>query len=99
MLTDLDAVRFSGNTLDVVIVQVISWLYACCSADKKELALPAGVTAGLVAMMAHPLYAEASVTPSLKNLLNSVVAGALVLGLILGAVTVVSNFDPVSRKW
>lgn len=58
----------------------------------------AGVTVGMGAMMAHPLVAEAAVTPSLKNLLNSVVAGGLVLGAIAVAVSAVSSFDPVNRK-
>jgi len=48
--------------------------------------------------MANPLVAEAAVTPSLSNLLKSVVAGATILGAIIGAITVVSQFDPVSRK-
>lgn len=58
----------------------------------------AGISAGVAAMLANPLVAEAAVTPSLKNLLNSVVAGGVVLGLIAAAVTAVSSFDPVSRK-
>lgn len=48
--------------------------------------------------MANPLVAEAAVTPSLKNLLNSVIAGGVVLGAIAGAVSAVSAFDPVNRK-
>jgi hypothetical protein len=48
--------------------------------------------------MANPLVAEAaSVTPSLRNFLYSLVAGATVLGAIALAVTAVSNFDPVKR--
>jgi hypothetical protein len=49
-------------------------------------------------MMANPLVAEAAVSPSLKNLLTSVVAGAVVLAGIAGAVTAVSSFDQISRK-
>ena len=49
-------------------------------------------------MMMHPLVAEAAVTPSLKNLLNSVVAGGVVLGGIAAAVSAVSSFDTISRK-
>jgi len=48
--------------------------------------------------MVNPLVAEAAVTPSLKNLLLSVVAGGTVLAVIAGAVTVVSNFDSIARK-
>lgn len=44
-----------------------------------------------------PLSAHAEVTPSLANLLNSVVAGGVVLAAIAGAVIAVSQFDPVSR--
>ena len=65
---------------------------APCSAQKKQQEqLVAGVTVGVAAMMAHPLVAEAAVTPSLKNLLNSLVAGGLVLGAIVLAITGVSN--------
>eukprot|EP01024_Parvocaulis_polyphysoides_P072018 TRINITY_DN902_c1_g1_i3.p3 TRINITY_DN902_c1_g1~~TRINITY_DN902_c1_g1_i3.p3 ORF type:complete len:185 (-),score=32.90 TRINITY_DN902_c1_g1_i3:325-813(-) len=60
--------------------------------------LPVGVTAGLVGMMSSPLVAEAAVTPSLKNLLYSVLAGAVVVGAIAGAVSFVSSFDPVNRR-
>ena len=69
----------------------------CCSKQEQQLALPVGVTAGLAAVLANPLVAEAGVTPSLKNLLFSVVAGATVLGLIAAAVTGVSSFDPLKR--
>jgi hypothetical protein len=48
--------------------------------------------------MANPLVAEAStVTPSLRNFLYSLIAGATVLGALGLAVTAVSNFDPVKR--
>jgi hypothetical protein len=67
--------------------------------EKKDVEkVMAGVTVGVGAMMAHPLVAEAAVTPSLKNLLNSVVAGGLVLGTIALAISTVSSFDPVNRK-
>ena len=55
--------------------------------QQQQLALPAGLVAGAGAMLAHPLVAEAGVTPSLKNLLFSVVAGGFVLSAIAIAVT------------
>ncbi|KAA8523297.1 hypothetical protein F0562_009720 [Nyssa sinensis] len=36
--------------------------------------------------------------PSLKNFLLSIVSGGVVLGVIVGAVIGVSNFDPVKRS-
>jgi hypothetical protein len=70
------------------------------SAERKQLSLqvPAAVTAAAGAMLASPLAASAEVTPSLKNLINSVVAGGVVLVAIVVAVTAVSGFDPVTRK-
>lgn len=64
---------------------------------KQQLALPAGVTAGIATMMAHPLAVEAAVTPSLKNLLGSVAAGGAVLAAIFVAITTIANFDPLTR--
>eukprot|EP00199_Chlamydomonas_sp_CCMP681_P003767 CAMPEP_0119103608 /NCGR_PEP_ID=MMETSP1180-20130426/2013_1 /TAXON_ID=3052 ORGANISM="Chlamydomonas cf sp, Strain CCMP681" /NCGR_SAMPLE_ID=MMETSP1180 /ASSEMBLY_ACC=CAM_ASM_000741 /LENGTH=106 /DNA_ID=CAMNT_0007088159 /DNA_START=57 /DNA_END=377 /DNA_ORIENTATION=+ len=61
-------------------------------------ALPAAIVVGAASMMASPLMAQAAVTPSLRNFLYSLLAGATVLAGIAGAVTVVSNFDPVSRE-
>lgn len=58
----------------------------------------AGVTVGVGAMMANPLVAEAAVTPSLKNLLNSLVAGGVVLGGIATAVSAVSSFDKIRKE-
>eukprot|EP00983_Pelagomonas_calceolata_P037882 1136567-Pelagomonas_calceolata.AAC.3 len=60
---------------------------------KQLQALQAGVIASAGAALANPMVAEASVTPSLKNFLLSLVAGATVLAAIAGAVTAVSNFD------
>ena len=58
----------------------------------------AAVTVTAATALTHPLAAEAAVTPSLKNLLQSVVAGGVVLGGLLGAVSLVAQFDPVNRK-
>ena len=52
--------------------------------------MAAGVTAAAVAVLAHPLAAEAAATPSLNNLIGSVVAGGVVLAAIAGAITAVS---------
>lgn len=35
--------------------------------------------------------------PSIQALLNSVVSGAVVVAIIFGALTLVANFDPVTR--
>ena len=72
-------------------------LCVCCSAQKQSVALPAAVVAATGAALAHPLVAEAAVTPSLQNFLYSLVAGATVLGAIALAITAVSNFDRVQR--
>lgn len=70
---------------------------ALCSAQKDVEKIMAGVTVGVGAMMVHPLVAEAAVTPSLKNLLNSLVAGGVVLGSIAVAISAVSNFDQIRK--
>jgi hypothetical protein len=44
----------------------------------------------------HPAPAPAR-DPYPRNFIYSLVAGAAVLGLIAGAITAVSNFDPVKR--
>ncbi|GLT30395.1 hypothetical protein SLA2020_051960 [Shorea laevis] len=41
--------------------------------------------------------AESELSASLKNFLLSIVAGDIVLGVIVGAVIGVANFDPVKR--
>ncbi|MCO5571302.1 hypothetical protein L7F22_025040 [Adiantum nelumboides] len=72
------------------------------SADGKKvisLAAPAALAVLVAAII--PDIAEAvtpGVSPSLKNLLLSVVAGGVVLVAIGGAVAAVSTFDPVKRK-
>merc|ERR1711959_739240 len=65
-----------------------------CAAHKH---LANTIITSSLASMVLPLTAQAGVTPSLKNLLNSVVAGGLVLAAIVSAVVTVSNFDPVDR--
>lgn len=60
--------------------------------------MQAALVSGAAAALASPLAAEAAtVTPSLKNFLLSLVAGATVLAAIAAGVTAVSSFDPVNR--
>jgi len=98
---------FSGVIGFSIVVVVVFFLTSSTStsfslpnnsADRKALEIPAAVTAAAGAMLASPLAAYAEVTPSLKNLINSVIAGGVVLVAIVGAVTAVSGFDPVTRK-
>lgn len=69
-------------------------------ASLKEKAITGLTAAALTASMVIPELAEAAdsgVSPSLKNFLLSIVAGGVVLGVIVGAVVSVANFDPVKR--
>ena len=67
-------------------------------ASLKEKAVSGLTAAALTAAMVVPDVAEAAqLTPSLKNFLLSIVAGGVVLGVLLGAVIAVANFDPVKR--
>ncbi|CAI9100689.1 OLC1v1037844C1 [Oldenlandia corymbosa var. corymbosa] len=70
------------------------------SSSFKEQAVTGLTAAALTASMMVPDVAQAAdgVTPSLKNFLLSIGAGGAVLGLILGAIIAVSNFDPVKRS-
>ena len=65
-------------------------------AEKRGHQLEAAAVAAAVAL--QPLAAEAAVTPSLKNLISSLVAGGTVLALIAGAVITVSGFDKIGRR-
>lgn len=56
----------------------------------------ATITALSTVLMAMPAEAT-SITPSLKNLIGSVVAGGVVLLAIFGAIVGVSGFDKVRR--
>jgi hypothetical protein len=60
--------------------------------------MQAALVSAAGAALASPVAAYAEVTPSLKNFLGSLVAGAVVLVAIAGAVTAVSAFDPVNRE-
>ncbi|XP_057985734.1 uncharacterized protein LOC131170545 [Hevea brasiliensis] len=70
-------------------------------ASLKEKAVTGLTAAALTASMVIPEVAEAAgpgVSPSLKNLLLSIVAGGVVLVALVGAVIGVANFDPVKRS-
>lgn len=71
------------------------------AAPQKEANMAGLTAAALVAAAVIPEIAEAvtpGVSPSLKNLLLSVVAGGVVL-VVLGVVVAgVSTFDPVKRR-
>merc|ERR1712159_611498 len=56
--------------------------------------MPATFVVPFAHLMASPLVAQAGVTPSLKNLINSVIAGGVVLAALGAAVSAVANFDP-----
>jgi hypothetical protein len=62
--------------------------------QQLKTAVKSMVAAGAVGA---PLAAHAEVTPSLQNLLNSVIAGGVVVGAIAAAVGAVASFDPVDR--
>lgn len=57
-----------------------------------------GVIATSGAALSSPFAAQAATTPSLRNLLYSVLAGGTVLFVLFGAVSIVAQFDPVNRK-
>jgi len=63
----------------------------------QKLAIGTMAAATTLVTVATPIAEAASVTPSLRNFLYSLVAGGTVLGAIAVAITAVSNFDPVNR--
>lgn len=70
------------------------------ASSAKEQAVAGLNAAALAAAMVIPEVAEAAqpgISPSLKNFLLSIVAGGVVLGVLVGAVIAVANFDPVKR--
>ncbi len=72
-----------------------------CSVSQKEHDVTSVTGLALLAAAVVPELAEAAqpgISPSLKNLLLSVVAGGVVLAVLTIAVAGVSTFDPVKRK-
>lgn len=70
-------------------------------ASLREKAVTGLSAAALTAAMLIPDVAAAAqpgISPSLKNFLLSIVAGGVVLGVLVGAVIGVANFDPVKRS-
>lgn len=67
------------------------------SAEKVEQKVQVAALT-LAAALSQAGAAEAAVTPSLKNLLLSVLAGGVVLAVIATAIIGVSSFDKVTRK-
>merc|ERR1712113_603693 len=70
------------------------------SQDKLGMKAESSIAKSLLVaggLLSSPHAAHAAMTPSLQNLLNSVVAGGVVVGAIFAAVAAVSNFDPVDR--
>ena len=67
--------------------------------QKHEALIAPTVAASIAASLVVPdIAAATTLTPSVEALLKSVVAGGLLAGLILGAVTLVAGFDPITRK-
>ena len=60
--------------------------------------IPAPLMAALTTVAVLPPEAEAAVTPSLKNLLLSLVYGGILAAVLGIAVVGVSSFDTVNRK-
>merc|ERR1712216_47234 len=65
--------------------------------EKLQAALVVSAAGALSSPMI-PAAEAASVSPSLKNLLNSVVAGGAILGAIAVALSTVSTFDRTNRR-
>merc|ERR1712060_113053 len=65
--------------------------------EKLQAALVVSAAGALSSPMI-PAAEAASVSPSLKNLLNSVVAGGAILAVIAGALSTISRFDRTNRN-
>lgn len=64
----------------------------------QDMAMKIASSTAAAAIVMQPQTAEAALTPSLKNLLLSLVAGGVVLGLLVGAIAGVSRVDKVQRE-
>ena len=80
------------------------YLLLCCvfsAAPQNDSKIAAATGVALLAAAVIPEIAEAAqpgISPSLKNLLLSVVAGGTVLTAIAVAIAGFATFDPVKRK-
>jgi hypothetical protein len=90
-----------SEALGTILLLVLGFSCSASEGDKKGMVAGTTVAMLTAAAMIIPEMAEAAspgISPSVKNLLLSVVAGGVVLIAIGGAVAGVSTFDPVQRK-
>merc|ERR1711934_158271 len=74
------------------VAQVKKSFYLCKGVKSEHQQLAPMISTFLYVSLAVPTTAHAEITPSLSALLNSLVAGGLVLVVIAAAVTAVANF-------
>eukprot|EP01025_Chloroclados_australasicus_P044539 TRINITY_DN4836_c0_g1_i1.p2 TRINITY_DN4836_c0_g1~~TRINITY_DN4836_c0_g1_i1.p2 ORF type:complete len:120 (+),score=5.36 TRINITY_DN4836_c0_g1_i1:133-492(+) len=94
--TDISTIK-KPQTVTCATPEQNTWGIGCDTKSRQLNKLPSGVFTGVAIMLCTPTLAQATVTPSLQNLLYSVLAGAIIAGIIGGGVVFVSTFDPVNR--